>query len=149
MLAVLSFLLSWPVRVKGSKKEQMRWQCTHKLIKRQPVACYQGKISLPALHNAPYNLLNLFTPTTQTVQVSISISFTTAMHWLWFLLETTDPYVNQSEGAQSLPWFWSMDVQRDTDVKEWMNDCRFILVYMHFWWILNELIWVQFTMCIG
>jgi hypothetical protein len=25
---------------------------------------------------------------------------------------------------KSLPWFWSMDVQRDADVGEWMNDCR-------------------------
>ncbi|KAF8256694.1 hypothetical protein EI94DRAFT_1640222 [Lactarius quietus] len=23
----------------------------------------------------------------------------------------------------SLPWFWTMDVQRDTDVGEWMEDC--------------------------
>ena len=23
-----------------------------------------------------------------------------------------------------LPWFWSMDVQRDADVGAWMNDCR-------------------------
>ena len=32
---------------------------------------------------------------------------------------------------KSLPWFWTMDVRRDTDVGEWMNDCRFILVYVH------------------
>jgi hypothetical protein len=25
---------------------------------------------------------------------------------------------------KSLPWFWSMDVQRDADVGAWMNDCR-------------------------
>ena len=27
---------------------------------------------------------------------------------------------------KSLPWFWSMDVQRDADVGPWMNDCRYI-----------------------
>jgi len=27
---------------------------------------------------------------------------------------------------KSLPWFWSMDVQRDADVGAWMNDCRHI-----------------------
>jgi hypothetical protein len=25
---------------------------------------------------------------------------------------------------KSLPWFWSMDVRRDADVRLWMNDCR-------------------------
>lgn len=25
---------------------------------------------------------------------------------------------------KSLPWFWSIDVRRDADVGEWMNDCR-------------------------
>ena len=31
---------------------------------------------------------------------------------------------------ESLPWFWSMDVRRDTDTGAWMNDCRpiFILI---------------------
>jgi len=24
---------------------------------------------------------------------------------------------------KSLPWFWSMDAQRDADVGAWMNDC--------------------------
>jgi hypothetical protein len=27
---------------------------------------------------------------------------------------------------KSLPWFWSMDIQRDADVGAWMNDCRSI-----------------------
>ena len=27
---------------------------------------------------------------------------------------------------KSLPWFWSMDVQRDADVGAWVNDCRCI-----------------------
>ena len=31
---------------------------------------------------------------------------------------------------KSLPWFWSMDVRRDADVGEWMNDCRCILVHL-------------------
>jgi len=31
---------------------------------------------------------------------------------------------------KSLPWFWSMDVRRDADVGEWMNDCRCILVHV-------------------
>jgi hypothetical protein len=25
---------------------------------------------------------------------------------------------------KSLPWFWSMDIQRDADIGAWMNDCR-------------------------
>jgi len=29
-----------------------------------------------------------------------------------------------------LPWFWSMDVQRDADVGAWMNDCKCILIYV-------------------
>jgi hypothetical protein len=29
---------------------------------------------------------------------------------------------------KSLPWFWSMDVQRDADIRTWMNDCRHIPV---------------------
>jgi hypothetical protein len=32
---------------------------------------------------------------------------------------------------KSLPWFWSMDVQRDADVGAWMNDCRHIPVLVH------------------
>jgi len=30
-----------------------------------------------------------------------------------------------------LPWFWSMDIRRDTDVREWVNDCRCTSVYTH------------------
>ncbi len=30
-----------------------------------------------------------------------------------------------------LPWFWSMDIWRDTDVGEWVNDCRCTSVYAH------------------
>ena len=30
---------------------------------------------------------------------------------------------------KSLPWFWSMDIQRDADVGAWMTDCKRILVY--------------------
>jgi len=30
---------------------------------------------------------------------------------------------------KSLPWFWSMDVRRDADVRAWMNDCMCILVH--------------------
>lgn len=26
---------------------------------------------------------------------------------------------------KSLPWFWTMDVRRDADVGEWMEDCKF------------------------
>jgi hypothetical protein len=26
---------------------------------------------------------------------------------------------------KSLPWFWTMDVRRDTDVGEWIEDCTF------------------------
>jgi len=32
---------------------------------------------------------------------------------------------------KSLPWFWSMDIRRDTDVGAWMNDCRHISVHAH------------------
>jgi len=28
-----------------------------------------------------------------------------------------------------LPWFWSMDIHRDADVRAWMNDCRQILFH--------------------
>ena len=45
-------------------------------------------------------------------------------------IETT-VIVPDVRGQQNklLPWFWSMDVQRDADVGEWMSDCRCILVY--------------------
>jgi len=29
----------------------------------------------------------------------------------------------------SLPWFWSMDIRRDANVRAWMNDCRWISVH--------------------
>ena len=32
---------------------------------------------------------------------------------------------------KSLPWFWSMDIQRDADIGAWMNDCRCIPAYAH------------------
>ena len=32
---------------------------------------------------------------------------------------------------KSLPWFWSMDVQRDADVGVWMNNCKGILFRVH------------------
>ena len=32
---------------------------------------------------------------------------------------------------KSLPWFWSMDVQRDAEVGAWMNDCRHISFHAH------------------
>ncbi len=32
------------------------------------------------------------------------------------------PHV-RSQWNKSLPWFWTMDVQRDADVGEWMEDC--------------------------
>jgi hypothetical protein len=28
---------------------------------------------------------------------------------------------------KSLPWFWSINIQRDADIRPWMNDCRHIL----------------------
>ena len=31
---------------------------------------------------------------------------------------------------KSLPWFWSMDVRRDSDVGAWMNDCKCILFHV-------------------
>ena len=30
---------------------------------------------------------------------------------------------------KSLPWFWSMDVQRDANVGAWMNDCKCISIH--------------------
>jgi hypothetical protein len=30
---------------------------------------------------------------------------------------------------KSLPWFWTMDVQRDTDVREWIEDCTCFSVH--------------------
>jgi hypothetical protein len=32
---------------------------------------------------------------------------------------------------KSLPWFWTMDVRRDTNVGEWMEDCAYFFVYTH------------------
>jgi hypothetical protein len=32
------------------------------------------------------------------------------------------PHVS-GQRNQSLPWFWTMDVRRDADVGEWMDDC--------------------------
>lgn len=32
---------------------------------------------------------------------------------------------------KQLPWFWSMDIRRDTDVGAWVNDCRCTSVYAH------------------
>jgi hypothetical protein len=32
---------------------------------------------------------------------------------------------------KSLPWFWTMDVRWDEDVREWMKDCMCISVHMH------------------
>jgi hypothetical protein len=32
---------------------------------------------------------------------------------------------------KTLPWFWSMDVQRDADVGTWINDCRHIPILVH------------------
>ncbi|KAF8264127.1 hypothetical protein EI94DRAFT_1594473 [Lactarius quietus] len=29
----------------------------------------------------------------------------------------------QGQWNTTLPWFWTMDVQWDTDVGEWMEDC--------------------------
>ena len=31
---------------------------------------------------------------------------------------------------KSLPWFWSMDIRRDSDVGAWMNDCKCILFHV-------------------
>ena len=55
------------------------------------------------------------------------------------LLECKDLKINTTviapnvRGQQntSLPWFWSMDIQRDADVGVWMNDCRRISVHAH------------------
>jgi len=33
------------------------------------------------------------------------------------------PHV-RGQRNKSLPWFWTMDVRRDTDVGEWMEDCK-------------------------
>ena len=33
------------------------------------------------------------------------------------------PHV-RGQRNQSLPWFWTMDVRRDADVGEWMEDCK-------------------------
>ena len=30
---------------------------------------------------------------------------------------------------KSLPWFWTMDVRRDADVGEWMEDCEYFPVH--------------------
>ena len=40
------------------------------------------------------------------------------------------PHV-RGQRNKSLPWFWTMDVQRDADVGEWMEDCTCISVHTH------------------
>ena len=32
---------------------------------------------------------------------------------------------------RALPWFWTMDVQRDADVGEWMEDCKCTSLFTH------------------
>jgi hypothetical protein len=32
---------------------------------------------------------------------------------------------------KSLPWFWTMDVRRDANVGEWMEDCKCFSVHTH------------------
>ena len=40
------------------------------------------------------------------------------------------PHV-RGQRNQSLPWFWTMDVRRDADVGEWMEDCELTSLFMH------------------
>jgi hypothetical protein len=39
------------------------------------------------------------------------------------------PHV-RGQRNKSLPWFWTMDVRRDTDVGAWMEDCMFFFAHI-------------------
>jgi len=53
------------------------------------------------------------------------------LKWQDLRIDTTviAPHVH-GQWNKSLPWFWSMDVQRDADVRAWMNDYMCILVHL-------------------
>jgi len=40
------------------------------------------------------------------------------------------PHVH-GQRNKSLPWFWSMDAQRDADIRAWMNDCMCFSFHAH------------------
>jgi hypothetical protein len=40
------------------------------------------------------------------------------------------PHV-RGQRNKSLPWFWTMDVRRDTEVGEWVEDCMCLSFYTH------------------
>jgi hypothetical protein len=40
------------------------------------------------------------------------------------------PHV-RGQRNKSLPWFWTMDVRRDADIGEWMEDCATFSVHAH------------------
>ena len=40
------------------------------------------------------------------------------------------PHV-RGQRNKSLPWFWTMDVWRDADIGEWMEDCATFSVHAH------------------
>ena len=40
------------------------------------------------------------------------------------------PHV-RGQRNESLPWFWTMDVRRDADVGEWMEDCTCFSAHAH------------------
>jgi len=50
-----------------------------------------------------------------------------SLEWQDLRINTTVIVPNvHGQRNKSLTWFWSMDVQRDADVRAWMNDCRCI-----------------------
>jgi len=50
-----------------------------------------------------------------------------SLEWQDLRIDTTVIAPNVcGQWNKSLLWFWSMDVQRDADVRAWMNDCRHI-----------------------
>jgi len=68
------------------------------------------------------------------------------LEWQDLRIDTTviAPSVH-GQWNKSLPWFWSIDVQRDANVGLWMNDCR----HIHFNCALIDAEKMQFTRCIG
>ncbi|KAH9173120.1 hypothetical protein EDB89DRAFT_2114027 [Lactarius sanguifluus] len=47
---------------------------------------------------------------------------------------------------KSLPWFWTMDVQRDADVREWMEDLHWLQARAQKIWWIEELQCLQVEM---
>ena len=69
---------------------------------------------------------------TRAWQSMLDLGADAPLHDRYRVLEREDLKINttviapnvRGQRNKSLPWFWSIDVRRDADVGEWMNDCR-------------------------